>query len=249
MKHNVLRWGCSVAGVVIVAGVFLFLYQALAPKPGGSGLASPTTSAGAPSIDDTVLGWYLKFRQADLGPASDSDGSPVPFSVVQGDLPANVAKRLQSQGLVRDSDLFLNLIKYQHAGANIQAGDYVLKRTMTMDEILEALQHGRARAISIIIRPGWRAEEIGEYLETLGLSSINKAQFLQAIKDGWISATFNQCWFNASPQAAKTVPGAADRRRSTLSPVIPVPEGCHFFPPSTVLKTAVPGSWLDQLPA
>lgn len=28
---------------------------------------------------------------------------------------------------------------------------------------------------------------------------------LQAIKDGWISATFNQCWFNASPQAAKRI--------------------------------------------
>ena len=28
---------------------------------------------------------------------------------------------------------------------------------------------------------------------------------LQAIKDGWISATLNQCWFNASPQAAKRI--------------------------------------------
>lgn len=28
---------------------------------------------------------------------------------------------------------------------------------------------------------------------------------LQAISDGWISATLNQCWFNASPQAAKRI--------------------------------------------
>jgi ABC-type sugar transport system substrate-binding protein len=28
---------------------------------------------------------------------------------------------------------------------------------------------------------------------------------LQAIEDGWISATLNQCWFNASPQAAKRI--------------------------------------------
>jgi ABC-type sugar transport system substrate-binding protein len=28
---------------------------------------------------------------------------------------------------------------------------------------------------------------------------------LQAIKDGWISATLNQCWFNASPQVAKRI--------------------------------------------
>jgi ABC-type sugar transport system substrate-binding protein len=30
-----------------------------------------------------------------------------------------------------------------------------------------------------------------------------QASTLQAISDGWISATLNQCWFNASPQAAK----------------------------------------------
>lgn len=28
---------------------------------------------------------------------------------------------------------------------------------------------------------------------------------LKAIEDGWISATLNQCWFNASPQAAKRI--------------------------------------------
>ncbi|MHB8959154.1 MAG: sugar ABC transporter substrate-binding protein [Candidatus Limnocylindrales bacterium] len=28
---------------------------------------------------------------------------------------------------------------------------------------------------------------------------------IQAITDGWISATLNQCWFNASPQAAKRI--------------------------------------------
>jgi ABC-type sugar transport system substrate-binding protein len=30
-----------------------------------------------------------------------------------------------------------------------------------------------------------------------------QASTLKAIEDGWITATLNQCWFNASPQAAK----------------------------------------------
>jgi len=40
----------------------------------------------------------------------------------------------------------------------------------------------------------------------IGVLAIDaQASTLQAIKDGWISATLNQCWFNASPQAAKRI--------------------------------------------
>jgi ABC-type sugar transport system substrate-binding protein len=37
---------------------------------------------------------------------------------------------------------------------------------------------------------------------------------LQAITDGWISATLNQCWFNASPQAAKRIIEAKNGKKS-----------------------------------
>ncbi len=37
---------------------------------------------------------------------------------------------------------------------------------------------------------------------------------LQAIEDGWISATLNQCWFNASPQAAKRIIEAMNGKAS-----------------------------------
>ena len=38
---------------------------------------------------------------------------------------------------------------------------------------------------------------------------------LQAIQDGWISATLNQCWFNASPQAARRI---IETKGGTASP-------------------------------
>ena len=43
---------------------------------------------------------------------------------------------------------------------------------------------------------------------------------LQAITDGWISATLNQCWFNASPQAAKRIIEAmAGKTQPTFVPI------------------------------
>jgi UPF0755 protein len=81
-------------------------------------------------------------------------------------------------------------VKYRHVGNKIQAGDYVLRRTLTIDEIAEALQHGQAKTIAITIRPGWRAEEVAEYLATLGLVNYSKDRFLQTVKDGRTDYTF-----------------------------------------------------------
>lgn len=58
---------------------------------------------------------------------------------------------------------------------------------------------------------------------------------LKAIEDGWISASLNQCWFNASPQAAKRIieaKGGTEQPEFVPIPVDPVTadklpyEGC-----------------------
>lgn len=47
-------------------------------------------------------------------------------------------------------------------------------------------------------------KEAGVAPGKIGVLAIDaQSSTLQAITDGWISATLNQCWFNASPQAAK----------------------------------------------
>ena len=165
---------------------FVFIYNTLSPKSN-----APTTllSADAPfptpiSIADVPLELYLKQHLSELTTPVGSDPTPVNFRVTLGEFPSDVATNLQSQGLITDADLFVNLVKYLHVGEKIQAGEYVLKRTMTMEEIIAALQHGRAKTVNVTIRPGWRAEEIADYLSTMGLANFNKDQFLQLVKNG-----------------------------------------------------------------
>jgi UPF0755 protein len=169
-----------------MTAVFIFVFNALSPKGSvDNGLLAANAPFPTPSaIEDVPLGLYLQQHIAELTlPASD-DSSSVNFRIAPGELPTDVAAHLQSQGLISDAELFVSLVKYLHVGPKIQAGEYILKRTMTMGDLVEELQHGRAKAVTVSIRPGWRAEEVADNLATLGLANVSKDQFLQAVKNG-----------------------------------------------------------------
>lgn len=185
---EVLRLAAVLVVCVLIVGVFFTIYTALEPKSADTG-SSSTLSNDEPfptpmALEDIPLGLYLQQRRAELTAPAGQDATPVTFSVTPGELPADVASRLQSQGLIKSADLFVQWVKYRHVGTKIQAGDFVLRQTMTMDEIIEALQYGRARTVAVTIRPGWRAEEVAEYLGTLGLTGFTPDRFLQAVKSG-----------------------------------------------------------------
>ena len=60
-------------------------------------------------------------------------------------------------------------------------------------------------------------EEAGLEPGAVGVLAIDaQDSTLKAIEDGWISATLNQCWFNASPQAAKRI---IEAKNGTAPPV------------------------------
>lgn len=156
----------------------------------GSLLATDKTLPTPAALEDMPAYLYLQQHQDELDAPASNDPTPVPFTIAPGELPTQVAERLQKLGLIKSADLFINLVKYRKVATKIQAGDYVLKRTMTPNEIVEALQHGLAKMIPITIRPGWRAEEIADYLATLGLTQFNKDQFLKLVREGKFDYAF-----------------------------------------------------------
>ena len=179
------------AAFAIVLGMFWVIYNTLAPAPEDGNLLVKSKSFPTPvSVEDTLLGMRLQQRQSELSAPAGTDATQVAFSVLPGELPRDIATRLQTQGLVKDADLFVDLVKYMHVGEKLQAGDFLLRRTMTMYELVESLQHGRAKTITVTIRPGWRAEEIADYLATLGLANYSKDQFLKAVQTGKFDYAF-----------------------------------------------------------
>lgn len=133
---------------------------------------------------DLAYAYQLQQRQSELTLAAGTDNRETTFTIESGELPADIAVRLKRDGFIRDSDLFLTLLKCRHASEKIQAGDHVLRQNMTMDEVIVSLQRGTQRGITITVRPGWRAEQIGDYLATLNLPQFDKAEFLRLVRTG-----------------------------------------------------------------
>jgi UPF0755 protein len=142
------------------------------------------------SPEDIPLGLWLQQHAQDLNSPVSNDQTPINFRVLPGELPTDVGPKLASAGLVKSSELFVNWVKYQHIGQKIQAGEYVLKKSMTVDDIATALQHGRARTISVTIRPGWRTEEVADNFATQGLINFNKDTFLKLAREGKFDYAF-----------------------------------------------------------
>jgi UPF0755 protein len=217
MLNDLLRAFVKVAivliALVVVGGAILVGYQMAFP-PATSSRTSAVINipqidfsrCGTPgegsSLDPTDLAYAYQLEQyKDLidRPAS-SDKGEVNFIVEEGELPVDVAARLEREGLIENSDAFILLLKCRHAAERIQAGDHIMRRNMTMDEVILSLQRGTTRGVAIIIRPGWRAEQIAEYLATVNLPQFDKDDFLDIVQNGDADYSFLQDRkSNASP--------------------------------------------------
>lgn len=151
--------------------------------PGQTGSLDPADLAYAYQLD--------QYKEVLNAPAS-SDNSEVNFIVQEGELPADVASRLEREGLIANADAFLLLLKCRHAAEGIQAGDHIMRRNMTMEEVMLSLQRGTTRDVTITIRPGWRAEQIAEYLATANLPQFDKNDFLALVQKGSTDFAFLQ---------------------------------------------------------
>ncbi|HWQ11956.1 MAG TPA: endolytic transglycosylase MltG [Roseiflexaceae bacterium] len=124
-------------------------------------------------------------------PAGGGD-EPVEFVVEQGDSTSQIATRLKDEGLIRQPLLFTILVRSQGLEGNLQAGRYLLRPSMTMGEIIAALQSSRVEEIQITIPEGARLEEIAQQIGSAGLANITEEEFLRVARDG---AAFQQGHF------------------------------------------------------
>jgi len=88
----------------------------------------------------------------------------VPFSVEPGDTAIGVAAKLVQKGLVRDAQRLTYYMRYQGTDSHVEAGDFILRQTMTVREVAQALTDAQAREVELRVIEGWRREQIAEAL-------------------------------------------------------------------------------------
>jgi UPF0755 protein len=115
---------------------------------------------------------------------------PVRFHVATGESPDDIALDLKSKNLIRDVNAFNLYVRFTGDRSRFQAGDYLLNRNMSMREIADALQHGRADQISITIPEGYTAAKIAELVAQSKLGSA--AEYIAAEKEpSWTNDFLN----------------------------------------------------------
>ncbi len=146
-----------------------------------SAARQPGSQLDLTSLEKTLLGIYLNLRQGEIETPPSTDDTPIPFSIQAGENGVTIASRLEHLGIIRDAELFRLLLRYWGVDAQIEAGDYSLRRNMPMSEVANQLQHGRLRARKVTIREGLRAEEIAHLLASEGL--VDQEEFIRLVRD------------------------------------------------------------------
>src|SRR5688500_9266698 len=99
-----------------------------------------------PPLDSEAQALYplLRARVNEINTPQSNDPSLVPFSIAEGDTATVVAEKLQALSLISEASLFTQLLHYNGLDTRLRAGDYQLRRNMTMREIGAALYQGRS---------------------------------------------------------------------------------------------------------
>ena len=139
----------------------------------------------------------------DLGSAADQplDPSvtlPITFAVERGDNLSSVAARLETGGIVRDRLAIILEGMRMNLAASLQAGDYVLRRSMTPAEIVAALEVAPVPVslVAVNLRDGLRIEQIAAYLSTLTGLVMDPAAFYSEARNPPSSLRHDYPWLD-----------------------------------------------------
>nr|WP_290666545.1 endolytic transglycosylase MltG [Ardenticatena sp.] len=184
LVRAILGMGLVVGAVVVLGAVLLLVFtQILVPPPSTvEGVLTEEELAAAEnqpqSLEQRLVGLYLALNRDKITQRPSNDDSTVVFTIEPGETALTIAQRLEDEGLVTDATLFRRLLVYRGADQKLAAGTYQLRRNMTMDELIQALQQGRVEEVVVTIPEGWRREQIAEFLDAKEL--VPAAEYLAA---------------------------------------------------------------------
>lgn len=172
----------GLAAIVVMLGVGVLFFRNNDQQHTAITLTETDVSVGRnpESLEDFVTYAFLQVQADNLNKPASDDPSPVAFTIEAGESALSVAERLQEIELINDATLFRRFLRYNQLDVSLEAGDYELRRNMTIKEIGATLQKARFDEVVVTIPEGWRAEQIAETLTAEGI--MDGSQFLIAVR-------------------------------------------------------------------
>ncbi len=159
--------------------------------------------ASALVVTGICLGIWNRIDAAYLSPPDPESREEVPFAVESGQSLTRVARNLEAQGLVRSSTVFKYYCDFAGWGQKIQAGNYSLMPSMTMEQIADQLTRGDGNPLvrNVTMIPGWSVEELAARLVRDGVLD-NADEFLALCRTG---TAFSDYYYIADILASRRV--------------------------------------------
>lgn len=111
-----------------------------------------------------VGGLYYTIKNYDKS-FNPENSELVAFEVPKGASTTKIARLLKEAGLIGNDMIFKYKSKLNGLDGKFQAGEYQLQASMTMNEIMAALQDAKRETVKITIKEGWSLIQIANYLE------------------------------------------------------------------------------------
>ncbi len=119
----------------------------------------------------------------ELGARPSIKDDTVPFRVSSGESFSQITNNLRDKNLIRNTFVFRIRARMLQVEPKVQAGDFSLRRNMTVDEVLEGLTKARLNDREVTIIEGKRLEEIAAVFASKGW---DKNKFIAAVtQDDW----------------------------------------------------------------
>ena len=128
---------------------------------------------------------WQKIDDSFLSPVDTNDQTQIAFSVESGNSLTRVSNNLEKQNLIKSSTFFKYYCDFAGLGQKIQAGDYMISRSMDMFEIADLLTTGDGQPITmdITIIPGTTVETFAADLKAKGVFT-DETEFLNICRTG-----------------------------------------------------------------
>ncbi len=117
-----------------------------------------------------------------------STGKAVPFHVDPGETPSQIGQDLYNLGLIRSTIAFDMYTRLTNIASKLEAGVFVLNTNMTLAQIVNALQHGKADQKLITLREGFPLRELAKDVENKKVGTAS--DYLAAAKDPALRTTY-----------------------------------------------------------
>ncbi|MSP12997.1 MAG: endolytic transglycosylase MltG [Chloroflexi bacterium] len=177
---RILRTIFTLIILVAIVLVPIWIFQ-MANVSASSANSASTTGIESP-LSSLFLELYGRLQSKSMDEPASSEAKNIYFTITSGETGVEVANRLENAGLVHDGNQFRLLLRLGGTSTGLQAGEYILSPTLRPSEIINILQHGRARQITVTIPEGWRLEQIAEAFAGAGLG--NAEDYLHVFRMG-----------------------------------------------------------------